>query len=253
MGRDVSAYNPHPGLQDELTAADKVTPAPFGRDVTAFTRFSRGTNPPPRTQVLDPAKVAQGSAVFNSLQCAVCHVPQWKTVPAGTVLGDLTVPPELGDKTLNPYSDFMLHDVGTGDGIVQTQQAQRPLHSCTADTVKKSKLADKGNPHIHRVVEDMYKYVDDDKNPAYKKHGKNDNGNNGQRYMDTGLVETADMMRTAPLWGVRARPQLMHDGRSLTLDEAIVRHAHQAEAAKQAYVHLSDDDRCALLTFLMSL
>jgi CxxC motif-containing protein (DUF1111 family) len=29
------------------------------------------------------------------------------------------VPPALGDKILHPYSDFLLHDVGTGDGIVQ--------------------------------------------------------------------------------------------------------------------------------------
>ncbi|HKE55932.1 MAG TPA: hypothetical protein VKB46_04500 [Pyrinomonadaceae bacterium] len=25
----------------------------------------------------------------------------------------------LGDKIIHPFSDFLLHDVGTGDGIVQ--------------------------------------------------------------------------------------------------------------------------------------
>jgi CxxC motif-containing protein (DUF1111 family) len=29
------------------------------------------------------------------------------------------VPAALGDKTIHPFSDFLLHDVGTGDGIVQ--------------------------------------------------------------------------------------------------------------------------------------
>jgi len=29
------------------------------------------------------------------------------------------VPPALGDKVIRPFSDFLLHDVGTGDGIVQ--------------------------------------------------------------------------------------------------------------------------------------
>ena len=36
------------------------------------------------------------------------------------------VPAALGNKVIHPYSDFMLHDVGTGDGIAQTQHAQRP-------------------------------------------------------------------------------------------------------------------------------
>ncbi|HSF39092.1 MAG TPA: di-heme oxidoredictase family protein, partial [Thermoanaerobaculia bacterium] len=29
------------------------------------------------------------------------------------------IPAALGDKIIHPYSDFMLHNVGTGDGIVQ--------------------------------------------------------------------------------------------------------------------------------------
>jgi CxxC motif-containing protein (DUF1111 family) len=33
--------------------------------------------------------------------------------------GTFVVPPALGDKFIHPYSDFLLHDVGTGDGIVQ--------------------------------------------------------------------------------------------------------------------------------------
>jgi len=43
------------------------------------------------------------------------------TAPPGTVIdgGTFTVPEALGDKIIHPYSDFLLHDVGTGDGIVQ--------------------------------------------------------------------------------------------------------------------------------------
>ena len=41
------------------------------------------------------------------------------TATAGTVIngGAFTVPNALGDKVINPYSDFLLHDIGTGDGI----------------------------------------------------------------------------------------------------------------------------------------
>jgi CxxC motif-containing protein (DUF1111 family) len=44
-----------------------------------------------------------------------------RTVPPGTVLngGTFTVPDALGDKIIHPFGDFLLHDVGTGDGIVQ--------------------------------------------------------------------------------------------------------------------------------------
>ncbi|HUC77123.1 MAG TPA: di-heme oxidoredictase family protein, partial [Vicinamibacterales bacterium] len=30
------------------------------------------------------------------------------------------VPEALGNKIIHPFSDFLLHDIGTGDGIVQT-------------------------------------------------------------------------------------------------------------------------------------
>jgi CxxC motif-containing protein (DUF1111 family) len=33
--------------------------------------------------------------------------------------GNFTVPDALGDKTFHPYGDFLMHNVGTGDGIVQ--------------------------------------------------------------------------------------------------------------------------------------
>jgi CxxC motif-containing protein (DUF1111 family) len=33
--------------------------------------------------------------------------------------GALTVSTALGDKNIHPFSDYLLHDVGTGDGIVQ--------------------------------------------------------------------------------------------------------------------------------------
>src|SRR4029079_18951332 len=43
------------------------------------------------------------------------------TVPAGTAInaGAFVCPTALGDKNIHPFSDFLLHDGGTGDGIVQ--------------------------------------------------------------------------------------------------------------------------------------
>jgi CxxC motif-containing protein (DUF1111 family) len=64
---------------------------------------------------------------------------------------------------------------------------------------------------------------------------------------------TADKMRTAPLWGLRVRPQLMHDGLSLTIDDAIRRHNGQAEGVRLKYEALPDKQKKQLLAFLNSL
>ena len=56
--------------------------------------------------------------------------------------------------------------------------------------------------------------------------------------------------RTPPLWGNRDTAPYMHDGRAETVDEAIRAHFGEANAARQAYEALSDDERAALLHFL---
>jgi Tol biopolymer transport system component/CxxC motif-containing protein (DUF1111 family) len=95
----------------------------FGADVEAFTRFMRSTKAPPRSAALaindatDP-----GSALFDTLSCNVCHVRSITTAPVGSVIngGTFTVPAALGNKIIHPFGDFLLHDIGTGDGIVET-------------------------------------------------------------------------------------------------------------------------------------
>jgi CxxC motif-containing protein (DUF1111 family) len=61
------------------------------------------------------------------------------------------------------------------------------------------------------------------------------------------------LMRTAPLWALRTRNRLMHDGLSFTKQEAIARHGNQAAAARARYDALSAGQKNLLLTFLDSL
>src|SRR5262249_3581609 len=61
---------------------------------------------------------------------------------------------------------------------------------------------------------------------------------------------TANLMRTAPLWGLRTRNRLMHDGLSFTKQEEIARHAGQATATTSRYNALSDAQKQQVLTFL---
>lgn len=60
-------------------------------------------------------------------------------------------------------------------------------------------------------------------------------------------------MRTAPLWGLRTRVRFMHDGESLTLNEAILRHAGEATFVIDNYRALSSTEKEQLFTFLKSL
>ncbi len=101
------------------------------------------------------------------------------------------MPEALGYKIIHPFSDFLLHDVGTGDGI----------------------------PVLPT--------------PEY--------------------ATTANQMRTAPLWGLRTRNRLMHDGLTFTRQEAILRHAGQATGVTNRYKDLSEAEKVLLLTFLDSL
>ena len=60
-------------------------------------------------------------------------------------------------------------------------------------------------------------------------------------------------MRTAPLWGVRLRPRLMHDQASVTLRDAVTRHAGEASGVTQRFRRLSRREQQAIITFLRSL
>lgn len=116
-GNSVAAYDTVPDPEEAPTPA-----APFGPDVEAFARFMRSTKVPPRDTVLAATSDAiAGGNLFNSIGCKYCHTTSITTAPTGTVVngGKFVVPAALGDKIIHPYSDFLLHDVGTGDGIIQ--------------------------------------------------------------------------------------------------------------------------------------
>jgi CxxC motif-containing protein (DUF1111 family) len=90
-------------------------------DVDRFTRFIRATKAPARDNVLaETAKAKRGARLFDEIGCAACHVSTLTTAAAETKIngGTFTIPAELGDTTFHPFGDFLLHDVGTGDGIV---------------------------------------------------------------------------------------------------------------------------------------
>src|SRR5262249_30328017 len=113
---------------DEFTKLCNTAPEPNDApdadgldDVGRFARFIRATKAPPRDEVLAKTdRALRGSAVFDRIGCAACHVRPMPTAPAGTKIlgGTYAIPDALGGRTFHPFGDFLMHDVGTGDGIV---------------------------------------------------------------------------------------------------------------------------------------
>jgi len=164
-------------------------PEDDGDDVLAFADFMAATRAPGRQNPI-PAAATRGDSLFNSVGCNVCHTRTLVTAAPGTSIngGAFAVPAALGNKIIHPFSDFALHDIGTGDGIVQ---------------------------------------------------------NAGQG--------SANQLRTAPLWGIRARNRLMHEGLNVTIFDAIQLHAGQATTARNNFNALTAAQRNDLIAFVLSL
>jgi CxxC motif-containing protein (DUF1111 family) len=60
-------------------------------------------------------------------------------------------------------------------------------------------------------------------------------------------------LRTAPLWGLRVRSRLMHDGQSVELGDAIERHQGEASDVTTRYKKLKPAQKKSVLAFLQSL
>ncbi|MBI2820996.1 MAG: thiol oxidoreductase, partial [Acidobacteria bacterium] len=79
------------------------------RGIDNFENYMRLLGPPPSQPA--NADVRRGEQLFQSARCHVCHTPSLPTGPSPVQA--------LSLKRFFPYSDFLLHDIGTGDGIVQ--------------------------------------------------------------------------------------------------------------------------------------
>lgn len=90
-----------------------------GSGVTAFTNFMRFLAPAPRGPVT--AQVQRGEQVFSQIGCASCHVPTMMTGPNSVEA--------LSNKPVNLFSDLLLHDIGTGDGIEQGQATRKDFRT----------------------------------------------------------------------------------------------------------------------------
>jgi CxxC motif-containing protein (DUF1111 family) len=155
---------------------DVIEPATKRRGIDNFASFMRFLGQPSRGAVDDQTR--SGERLFSDIGCAACHIPSLMTGPSDN--------PLFNRKPVPLFSDLLLHDIGTGDGIEQA-------------------------------------------------------------------AATGAEIRTPALWGLRIRRPFLHNGSASTLDQAIERHAGEADRVRAAFEALPADQRAALLAFLRSL
>ncbi len=85
-----------------------------------FTDFMSLLAPPQQRAFTEDAK--KGAVLFAQIGCANCHLPALRTGPSAVGA--------LSNVTFYPFSDFLLHDMGSlGDGIVQGDASGREMRT----------------------------------------------------------------------------------------------------------------------------
>ncbi len=117
LHQTVNAYNQDMGITSTFSPFDtysglEIDPEVSNQTVHDVVFYLRTLKAPKRRKEND-AQVILGKGIFNQLQCGSCHKAEW-TTPASDIAA-------LSNKTFYPYTDLLLHDMGSGlnDGYTE--------------------------------------------------------------------------------------------------------------------------------------
>jgi di-heme oxidoreductase (putative peroxidase) len=168
----------------------------------------------------ETAVTDHGRFVFNKIGCSSCHI---------------------ADMMIN--HDRRVADVETNydpvNGVFNTLFA-------TANTLYYTKDDGSGYPVLKLPLDNSFLVKD-----IYTDFKRHDLGTNFYERNWDGTMQTQFLTR--PLWGVGSTGPYGHDGRSLTLNDVILRHGGEALNARNAFAALKAGDQSAVNTFLNSL
>jgi hypothetical protein len=232
-----NAYNHHHGMQSEERFGSGMDPDGDGltneltrADITAVSLFQAAMAVP--TQVIPnnatiQAAVTNGTALFNSIGCATCHIP---SLP---LYNWMYVEP-------NPYNPA---------GNLQTGGAPNYTMDLTSNKLPSPRLKAKKNVIMVPLYTD------------FKLHnicsGPTDpNGealNQNQAAGSAAFFAGNQFFLTKRLWTVGSKPNHFHHGKYTTIRESILAHAGEALASEQAFAMLSAYDQGSIIEFLKTL
>src|SRR6201987_4243785 len=211
-------------------------------DIDHFASFMRSLKAPARDETAAATPDAKhGAELFTKIGCATCHVETIVTGKSPASTGGPGLHPDaVENRTIHPYSDFLLHDVGTGDGI-----AIALVEHFGRERLEKHWQGGEGSGGNYTPAK-----TEDECSESYQTAVAE-----GEKHPN--LVRDTlcarNKIRTAPLWGLRIRSRLMHDGNSVELTEAIKRHGGESAKVTEKYLKLKPADQNALQAFLRSL
>ncbi len=215
-------------------------------DIDHFASFMRSLKAPARDATTEAIPdVKHGEQLFAKIGCTTCHVDTIVTGKSPAAPGGPGLHLDaLENRTIHPYSDFLMHNVGTGDGIpialvehfgralvekrMREQQAAPAAETAPAP---KGTTVDVCSESFQTAV------LEGKKRPDLLR--------------DT--LCARNKIRTAPLWGLRLRSRLMHDGVTVRPVDAILRHHGEAAAVTERFSKLTPAEKKELLAFLQSL
>lgn len=117
LQQTVGAYNQDMGVTSTFEPLDTSSGLVNDPEVTDLTVanvvFYLRTLKAPIQRNPDDSEIIQGQELFNTIQCASCHIPEWTTPES-----DINA---LANQTFYPYTDLLLHDMGPGldDGVTE--------------------------------------------------------------------------------------------------------------------------------------
>jgi len=116
LGIDPAALRKCDRVADPEDRRDRATGLRGIDNFENFMKLLAPAAPGPAGQDAD-----RGQRIFAEIGCAACHVPELRTAPSSNPLFDR--------KLVRLFSDLLLHDVGTGDGIVQEAAAGEEIRT----------------------------------------------------------------------------------------------------------------------------
>lgn len=162
----------------------------------------------------------KGRRLFDKIGCASCHVADMLIEHDRRVADlDTVYDPVRGNlNNLFATATAFLHEVNDGSGFPSIKVPN-------------------GGPFL---VKDIY--------TDFKRH---DLGPNFYERNYDGTLQKQFLTR--PLWGVGTTSPYGHDGRSINLDEVILRHGGESLDSRNTFARLESEDREAIFAFLNSL
>lgn len=183
--------------------------------------------------------VRSGEKIFNSIGCAICHVPDMPPVS-------------------NLFSDLLLHDMGA------ELQAPFPAPVGQLQSIGLVDPVQVSSEQSRRVVSasGYYGTVLQTRPPLpypfpQPEQPQFPRGELSAAELAGSASMTWDAMqrewKTPPLWGVADSAPYLHDGRAETLQQAIEWHGGEASASREKYARLEREQQEKLIVFLSSL